>query len=95
MQETVPAAQTQHSMRTDPTDEQCWRELCWVTAAAALPDQPAAVFEAPHQALSSLIGAKLFTILKVLPDASTERMYTSDPAPYPLSGRRPRNETPW
>jgi hypothetical protein len=64
-------------------------------AAAASPGQPAAVFEASHKALDSLIGAKLFTILRVLPDGSTERMYTSDPAAYPLSGRKPRNETTW
>ena len=45
--------------------------------------------------MDGLIGAKLFTILKVLADGSTERMYTSEPAAYPLSGRKPRNETPW
>ena len=71
------------------------RELRRVAAAATLPDQPARLFAASHAALGAMIGAKLFTILKVLPDGSTERMYTSDPAAYPLSGRKPRNETPW
>jgi hypothetical protein len=60
-----------------------------------LPDQPAPVFTASHRVLGSLISAKLITILKVLPDGSTERMYTSSPLAYPLSGRKPRNETPW
>jgi hypothetical protein len=45
--------------------------------------------------LDSLIGAKLFTILRLRPDGSTERIDTSDPAVYPLSGRKPRNKTPW
>jgi (2Fe-2S) ferredoxin len=82
-------------MRTHPSHEQCWRELRRVTAAAASRGQPAAIFEASHKALDSLIAAKLFTILRVLPDGSTERMYTTDPAAYPPSGRKPRNETPW
>jgi hypothetical protein len=71
------------------------QELRQVAAAAALPNQPAPIFAAVHKVLDSLIGAKLFTILKILPDESTERMYTSNPAAYPLSGRKPKNETPW
>jgi hypothetical protein len=82
-------------MRTLPSNEQCLQELGQVAAAAALPNQPAPIFAASHRALGNLIGAKLFTILKVLPDGSTERTYTSDPGAYPLSGRKPRNETPW
>lgn len=82
-------------MRTPHTDEQSWASLARVAAAAALPDQPAPLFEAVHGELGNLIGAKLFTILKVLADGSTERTYTSDPGAYPLSGRKPRNETPW
>jgi hypothetical protein len=82
-------------MRTLLSNEQCLQELGKIAAAAGLPDQPAPIFTAVHRALGSLIGAKLFTILKILPDGSTERMYTSDPATYPLSGRKPRNETPW
>src|SRR3954468_23408899 len=82
-------------MRTPFSADQLWQEMAEVASAAALPGQPAPLFAASHRALGNLIGAKLFTILKVLADGSTERMYTSDPAAYPLSGRKPRNSTPW
>jgi hypothetical protein len=82
-------------MRTPPSDEQCWLSLREAAAAAASPGQPTPLFGVAYKALDSLIGAKLFTILRLRPDGSTERIYTSDPAAYPLSGRKPRNETPW
>ena len=82
-------------MRTPPSDAQCWQSLSRAVAAAAAPGQPARLIEAVHETLASLIGAKLFTVMRVLDDGSTERIYTSDPDAYPLSGRKPRNETPW
>jgi len=56
--------------------------------------------EAPWRALETLaqavVGAKLFTVLKV--DWSNERsgrVYSSDPQAYPVSGTKPINRTHW
>lgn len=40
-------------------------------------------------------GWRLFTAMRYLPSGEVERVYTSDPAAYPLSGRKPRRDTPW
>jgi hypothetical protein len=40
-------------------------------------------------------GWRLFTAMRYLPGGEVERVYTSDPAAYPLSGRKPRRDTPW
>jgi hypothetical protein len=40
-------------------------------------------------------GWKLFTAMRYLPSGEVERVHTSDPAAYPLAGRKPRRDTPW
>ncbi len=40
-------------------------------------------------------GWKLFTVMRYLPSGEVERVYTSNPEAYPLSGRKPRRDTPW
>jgi hypothetical protein len=40
-------------------------------------------------------GWKLFTAMRYLPSGEVERVYTSNPEAYPLSGRKPRRDTPW
>lgn len=40
-------------------------------------------------------GWRLFTAMRYLPSGEVERVYTSDPVAYPLSGRKPRRDTPW
>ena len=42
-----------------------------------------------------LFGWKLFTAMRYLASGEVERAYTSNPAAYPLSGRKPRRDTPW
>jgi hypothetical protein len=42
-----------------------------------------------------LFGWKLFTAMRYLPSAEVERVHTSDPATYPLGGRKPRRDTAW
>ncbi|HVJ24019.1 MAG TPA: GAF domain-containing protein [Burkholderiales bacterium] len=42
-----------------------------------------------------LFGWKLFTAMRYLASGEVERVYTSDPDAYPLSGRKPRRDTPW
>ncbi|HJT60787.1 MAG TPA: GAF domain-containing protein [Burkholderiales bacterium] len=40
-------------------------------------------------------GWKLFTAMRYLPSGEVERVHTSNPAAYPLAGRKPRRDTPW
>jgi hypothetical protein len=40
-------------------------------------------------------GWKLFTAMRYLPSGEVERVHTSDPATYPLGGRKPRRDTAW
>jgi len=40
-------------------------------------------------------GWKLFTAMRYLPNGEVERVHTSNPAAYPLAGRKPRRDTPW
>ena len=42
-----------------------------------------------------LFGWKLFTAMRYLASGEVERAYTSNPDAYPLSGRKPRRDTPW
>lgn len=77
------------------TAASAWSAASTVAAASRLPGQPQPLLTAVHAALDGIIGSKLFTVLKTLPDGSSERLYTSDPVAYPLSGRKPRNVTAW
>jgi len=70
--------------------------LSAVAAALGAPDQPAATFVALDRALAATLGHKLFTILRW--DAErreSERLYTNQPAAYPVGGRKPMNPTTW
>ena len=40
-------------------------------------------------------GWKLFTAMRYLPSGEVERVHTSNPAAYPLAGRKPRRDTAW
>ena len=40
-------------------------------------------------------GWKLYTAMRYLPSQEVERVHTSNPGAYPLSGRKPRRNTPW
>jgi hypothetical protein len=40
-------------------------------------------------------GWKLFTAMRYLPSGEVERVHTSNQDAYPLSGRKPRRDTPW
>lgn len=40
-------------------------------------------------------GWQLFTAMRYLPSGEVERVHTSNPAAYPLAGRKPRRDTPW
>ena len=70
--------------------------LAAVAAALGAPGQPGATFVALDRALAATLGHKLFTILRW--DAErreSERLYTNQPAAYPVGGRKPMNPTTW
>ena len=57
---------------------------------------PQAAFRASDAAIRALVGHRLYTLLFVVPGgAEVERIYSSDPVAYPLTGRKPMGPTPW
>ncbi len=71
-------------------------ELIALARAAASEADPVAVFRAAEMASAALIGHRLFTTLFVVPGgAEVERVYSSDPAAYALTGRKKMGPTPW
>jgi hypothetical protein len=70
--------------------------LARLAEAAAAASAPQTVFAAADAAMKELIGHRLFTLLFVVPGgAEVERIYSSDPVAYPLTGRKPMGPTPW
>lgn len=69
-------------------------ELRRCTAALAAAGQPAAIYAAVEAALQTLVGHRLFTLLVVDGD-EVARIHSSNPAAYPVSGRKPMNRTKW
>jgi hypothetical protein len=64
--------------------------------ALAAADQPAAAFIALDRAMDAAIGHKLFTVLRFHADSGeSERVYTNQPASYPVGGRKALNPTFW
>lgn len=69
-----------------------------IALARAAAESPAsqAVFAAAEKASAALLGHRLFTILFVVAGgAEVERVHSSDPAAYPLTGRKRMGPTPW
>jgi hypothetical protein len=67
-----------------------------VAVAAARGGQPEPLFRALDAALAAVLGHRLFTVLlHHAGTAESERRYTSQPAAYPVGGRKPLNPTPW
>ncbi|WP_198371545.1 GAF domain-containing protein [Roseomonas rosulenta] len=70
--------------------------LIALASAAASEADPRAVFRAAEAANAALVGHRLFTILFVVPGgAEVERVHSSDPVAYPLTGRKHMGPTPW
>ena len=66
------------------------------STASATPPAFAGTFAAVSLQLQQGIGHKLFTVSHVLPGGQfVERIYTSDPAAYPVHGQKPRDHTAW
>jgi hypothetical protein len=64
-----------------------------ITASERAPD---AVFRAVEALTQRAIGFRLFTIMRLHAGAQeVERLYSSLPDAYPISGRKPKQGTPW
>jgi GAF domain-containing protein len=65
-----------------------------LAAALQEPGQPSRLFEAIEAETQSLVGHRLFTVLYV-DGQDVARIYSSNAAAYPVSGRKPMGPTPW
>src|ERR1700693_1354834 len=64
-----------------------------VVASAPAPD---AVFRAVEALAQRTIGHRLFTVMRLhAASAEVERLYSSRPEAYPVSGRKPKQGTAW
>ena len=71
-------------------------DIASVGEVAATASDPAAVFAAVAVLAQKAIGHRLFTIMRLHADAQeVERLYSSLPDAYPVSGRKPKQGTPW
>ena len=76
---------------TTATDE---LRLC--AAALGDPTGPDGLYRAVQASLGRLIGHRLFTLLITIEGgAEVERVWSSDEASYPLTGRKRMGPTPW
>ena len=70
--------------------------LIALARTAAAETDPVAIFRAAEAASEALIGHRLFTTLFVVDGgAEVERVHSSDPVAYPLTGRKKMGPTPW
>ena len=71
-------------------------ELGKLTSALAASGQPLTMYRAVEALSGKAIGLRLFTIMRlVCRGASVERVYSSNPAAYPVGGRKQKAETKW
>lgn len=71
-------------------------ELHSVARALSSPAGPPGLYAAVDQAVKRLVGHKLLTLLVVVEDgAFVERIYSSNPGAYPVTGRKAMNRTKW
>jgi len=83
-------------MTASPTTDPLIAALADLTAALAAAADETAFFRAFEATTAKLVGHRLFTLLIVCADdALVERIYSSDPGAYPLTGRKRMGPTPW
>lgn len=71
-------------------------DLAVLVDAARAHGQPARLFDAVQRFAAEAIGYKLFTIMLFHADRfEVERLYSSEPAVYPVGGRKKKAATPW
>jgi len=58
--------------------------------------EPEAVFRAVERLAQQAIGFRLFTVMRLHAESQeVERLHSSLPDAYPVSGRKPKQGTPW
>lgn len=71
-------------------------DLAAVAKVSASATEPDAVFRAVAALAQRAIGHRLFTVMRLHAEsAEVERLYSSRPDAYPVSGRKPKQGTPW
>jgi len=81
---------TSRQARIDPSPH--LRTVAMVAAGGP----PRELFAALDAALASVLGHKLFTAMAYHEaTGESERVYTNQPAAYPVGGRKAMNPTPW
>lgn len=71
-------------------------DIAAVAEIAASADAPDAVFRAVERLAQEVIGFRLFTVMRLhAATQEVERLYSSLPEAYPVSGRKPKQGTPW
>jgi GAF domain-containing protein len=71
-------------------------DLAAVAEVIASTHEPETVFRAVEALAQTAIGFRLFTIMRLHAEsAEVERLYSSLPEAYPVSGRKPKQGTPW
>ena len=71
-------------------------DLASVAGVSATASEPDAVFRAVAALAEQAIGHRLFTIMRLhAATQEVERLYSSLPDAYPVSGRKPKQGTPW
>ena len=71
-------------------------EVAEVMERAASTQDPQAVYAAVDALAQRVIGHRLLTVLRYLPETvEVERVYSSNPSAYPLAGRKRKQGTLW
>jgi len=79
-----------------PRDPLTLANIARVMDIAASDAAPDAVFRAVEALAQRAIGFRLFTIMRLhAASQEVERLYSSLPDAYPVSGRKPKQGTPW
>jgi len=71
-------------------------DLAALARRLATEREPAPLYAAIDALVQEVIGHKLFTLMRVHEaEAQVERIYSSNPAAYPVGGRKEKRGTPW
>ena len=71
-------------------------DLAALAERFAVEPQPALLYAAIDALVQEVIGHRLFTLMRVHEATDeVERIYSSNPAAYPVGGRKVKRGTPW
>jgi GAF domain-containing protein len=71
-------------------------DLARLADLAAAAHEASALYAAVDRLVQDVIGHKLFTMMRVHEaESEVERIYSSNPAAYPVGGRKQKRGTPW